>query len=143
MRDREWCWQSTSTTRWQLCKLFKASLSTGQGNRDSSTSRDSTGRCRGSNNSSSGSSRATSKMAQVAIYQLKLCLTTRTPEDSHQKKSKMKLLSLESRRLNTLVNELLYLYCFNNIHDVLGLIKLRTYYLPFAICAKHSTILII
>lgn len=27
-------------------------------------------------------------MAQVAIYQLKLCLTTRTPEDSHQKKAK-------------------------------------------------------
>jgi len=30
-------------------------------------------------------------MAQVAIYQLNLCLTTRTPKDSHQKKNKLGL----------------------------------------------------
>lgn len=33
-------------------------------------------------------------MAQVAIYQLKLCLTTRTPEDSHQKKGEIKFVLL-------------------------------------------------
>lgn len=88
MRDRAWSWQSTSTTRWQLCKLFKASLSTGQGNRDSTgSSRDSPGSCRETEAAAEAAAER-QVMAQVAIYQLKLCLTTRTPEDSHHKKAK-------------------------------------------------------
>lgn len=53
-------------------------------------------------------------MAQVAIYQLKLCLTTRTPEDSHQKKRGMKLVLLKRRRWSTLFN----------VHSTIFLFKL-------------------
>lgn len=55
-------------------------------------------------------------MAQVAIYQLKLCLTTRTPEDNHHKKAK---------RSNSLiqVSKIEYPKLMMNLNNCIMLIK--------------------